>query len=392
MSKEQNIVYMSVPPEGPEHQEKEITFVELLEIIWNDRKILFLCLSVFFAVGFFHYLTEPEEYESEAILLQENNQQAVSGFQLFEQLGGLGPRNIDDGSISSSLYPKVIESIEFQHNLLLNEVEFSGSNEKVMLYKYFINTYEKPFRDRFYQNVFNFTIGLPATLLRIIQKIFKKDSDSSVGTDENSFDDLNITQDGDILVLSPDVRSSIAEMRKRVAISIDQELINVTSRMPDPKAAAELNSLLIDQVQDYVTNYRIEKARKNLEYVEQQYQDVEDRYNQAQRELAKFQDENRGQLTAIARIEEERLQNQRTLTFSLYDNLAQRREDARLRLQEDTPVYSKLQKPNLPHTPIKSSPIVVIGITIAGGIFGIIWILIKNLIVAFKQRDNSSKN
>ncbi|MEX2410623.1 MAG: hypothetical protein WD607_04505, partial [Candidatus Paceibacterota bacterium] len=266
----------------------------------------------------------------------------------------------------------------FQHNLLLNEVEFESLGRRVMLYEYYIDIYEEPFRDRFYRGVRNYTLRLPVTSYRGFRNLFREDAET--------IPDFNIDAEGEILILNSNVRRAISAMRTRVTVEFDQSFINVSARMPDPKAAAELNALLIEQIQDYVINYRSEKARQNLEYVEHQYRDIEERYEEAQRALARFQDENRGQMTALARIEEERLQNERSLTYNLYNNLAQRLEDSRLRLQEETPVFSKLQKPNLPHSPVGSSNLIVVASIILGGFMGIFWFFARIAYTAIKKR------
>ncbi|MEX1014139.1 MAG: Wzz/FepE/Etk N-terminal domain-containing protein [Candidatus Paceibacterota bacterium] len=381
MSKAQDpkpeIQYVPVQYLDSPNNEDEIDLLDLIETIWNGRKTIAIFTLVFFLLGLFHYLTGPEEYESEAILLQEAQQQTSQNMRLLQQFGGGAGVN-DPGTLSANLYPRIIESVEFQHNLLLNEVEFESLGQRVMLYEYFIEIYEEPFRDRFYRGIVNYTIKLPITLYRGFRNVFSDQVET--------IPDFNIDAEGEILMLNPYIRRSISEMQSRVSVVFDESFINVTSRMPDPKAAAELNVLLIEQIQDYVINYRSEKARRNLEYVEQQYREIEERYEEAQRALARFQDENRGQMTALARIEEERLQNERILTYNLYNNLAQRLEDSRLRLQEETPVFSKLQKPNLPHSPVGSSNLIVIASIILGGLMGIFWIFAKNVFGAIKEK------
>lgn len=387
MSKAQNpkpeppIQYIPVQYLDQPGDEDEIDLLELVEMIWKGRKTIVVFVAVFFTLGLFHFLTGPEEYQSEAILLQESQPQTSQNMRLLQQFGGFGGAGgamNDPGTLSANLYPRIIESVEFQHNLLLQSVEFESLGREMMLYEYFNEIYEEPFRNRVYRGFRNYTIGLPITIYRVVRNLFR--------SQEEMAPNFEIEENGEILVLNSFVRRALSQMRERTSVEFEESFITVTSRLPDPKAAAEINAILIAQIQEYVINYRSEKARQNLEFVEQMYREVEERYEESQRALAQFQDENRGQMTAIARIEAERLQNERNLTFSLYNNLAQRLEDARLRLQEETPVFSQLQKPNLPHSPVSSSPLVVIASILLGGFMGVFWIFAAKAFIVVRER------
>lgn len=352
----------------------EIDLIAMAKTVWEGRKLIGALMGVFFLFGLFHYLTGPEEFESEAILIQESTQPSVSAnMRLLQQFGGIsggGGGTSDLGRLSPNIYPRIIESVGFQHNLLLNEVYFETLGESMTLYHYFIHVYEPPFRERFYRTIRNYTIRLPITLYRHVTSLFRERS-------EVEELDFVITEDGEILELNSQVRRAISEMRSRTNVEFDDSFINVNTRMPDARAAAQVNALLIRQIQDYVIDYRVEKARQDLQSIEQMYEESRERYDEAQRQLAQFQDENRGQMTALARIEQERLQNERSLTFGIYNSFAQRREDARLRLQEETPVFTQLQKPNLPHQPTSDSNLIIIIFTLLGAISAVGFIFTK---------------
>lgn len=375
------IQYLPVQYLDHPNNDDEIDLLQLVEEIWKGRKVILISTVLFFIVGFFHYMTGPEEYQSEAILLQEAQQPQMSAnMRLLQQFGGGGSvGGSDPGTLSANLYPRIIESVEFQHQLLLNEVEFESLGRRMMLYEYFIEEYKLPFRDRFYRTLRNYTIRLPITLYRNIRGLFSS-------AEEPPVPDFSIDADGNIMILNPFVRRAISQMRGRISVEFEGGFINVSATMPDPKAAAELNALLIAQIQEYVIDYRSEKARQNLEFTQLQYAEIEARYEEAQRALAQFQDQNRGQMTALARIEQERLQNERSLTFNLYNNFAQILETARLRLQEETPVFSQLQRPNLPHQPVNSSPLIVIAATLLGGFMGVFWIFGSKAFGAVRER------
>ncbi|MDZ7808047.1 MAG: hypothetical protein U5K71_13160 [Gracilimonas sp.] len=63
----------------------------------------------------------------------------------------------------------------------------------------------------------------------------------------------------------------------------------------------------------------------------------------AQIALADFRDSNQGALTNRARTQEQQLQSEYDLAFNLYNGLTQEYEQAKLRVQEETPVFKVLQ-------------------------------------------------
>lgn len=379
--KEERVQYVPVQYVDAPMNEDEIDLFDLIETIWKSRKTIYISVSIFLVIGLFHFLTGPEEYESEAILIQEAQQDMSSNLRFLQQIGGfnIGGGSQSPGQISSSLYPRIVESVEFQHQLLQNEVEFETMGQRMTLYEYFTEYYEPPFRKKVYRFLRNYTIRLPITIYQNIKSLFLAET-----TGEKLV--YEIDSGNNIIQLNPAVRSAISEMRTRVFVDFDGGLIVVKTRLPDASAVAQVNSLLIEQIQNFVIDYRSEKARQNLEYVESMYQDAKERYEDAQRAFAIFQDQNRGQLTAVATTELERLQDERNLTFGIYNSFAQRLEEARLRLQEDTPVFSQLQKSNLPHAPVKSSQFIVIASILLGGFIGIFWIFAKKVTDTIRGR------
>ncbi|MEX2409816.1 MAG: chain-length determining protein, partial [Candidatus Paceibacterota bacterium] len=99
----------------------------------------------------------------------------------------------------------------------------------------------------------------------------------------------------------------------------------------------------------------------------------------AQLELARFSDRNVNITTAVARTQQEELQNRRNVTFNVYNTLAQELEQSRIRLQEQTPVFNVLQKPSLPHSTGSGSTMLLILSIFLGGFLGIFIVFAINV-------------
>ena len=190
------------------------------------------------------------------------------------------------------------------------------------------------------------------------------------------------------ITITVEQQELIEQLRERVSVSQDQEtgLLNTRVKLQDPRAAAELNRFMIERLKEYVTDYRLEKARQNLEFAQKQREEAKVRFEEAQMSLADFRDGNVSLATARAQTEMERLQDEKSLAFNVYNSLSQRVEEARLQLQEQTPIFKEVQPVNVPSE--KSEPkrgMMVVIFALLGGIISVGWVFVWPLIEKFRN-------
>lgn len=379
-SEEKYIRYVPVEYiDSDERFKDDINLFELIKVIWEGRKTIVITTLLCAFLGLFVFLFGAREYESNAILIQEQQQNISQTQRLAQQFGGLGNVNTEpEGVIPPSLYPRIIESADFLLGVVVNEVEFETLELSTTPLIYFNEIYEPPLTEKSSKFLKNYTIGLPVTLYSGIRGLLSS-SETETALSENI-----VEEDSRFLSLNSEQRRAISMMRARITLEQDGNLVTFKVNMPDAKAAAELNDFVINRIQDYVVSYRIEKYRQNLEYAEKQREDAKERYEQAQLELARFRDQNINITTNVARARQEELQNRRDVTFNVYNSLSQEVERARIRLQEETPVFNVLQRPSLPHRVASGSRLLLVLSVFLGvflGIFLVIgqraWIVIR---------------
>ena len=118
--------------------------------------------------------------------------------------------------------------------------------------------------------------------------------------------------------------------------------------MQDPVISASVTRKVIDMLQSYITNYRTQKAKQDLEFTNKVLKEAQEAYYKAQQAYAAFEDGNKQIISASSRTEQERLKNEMTLTFNVYNTLAQKLEQDKLRVQEQTPVYTIIEPATVP--------------------------------------------
>lgn len=77
--------------------------------------------------------------------------------------------------------------------------------------------------------------------------------------------------------------------------------------MQDPLISASLTDTVMHCLQNYITNYRTNKARHDLAFTEKLYKEAKADYEKAQKKYATFADANQNVVLLSYRAEQERL-------------------------------------------------------------------------------------
>ena len=362
----------------------EIDLLGLVKTVWDGRMLIAKTVIVFIALGLIVALGSPEEYESQVRLMPETQQQSTLG-----GLGGLarqfgvstGPQQMTEG-IPPNLYPDITQSTVFLRELLDYEVNLPEGGDTVTLMNYF----------REHQSasllgfVRRYTIRLPFTVLGW----FRSSGEAEITEIDRELAGSEKMQR--LVRMSREEWNILRSLRDRISTNVNRDsgVVTVSVKMQDDVIAADVADEVVVRLSSYITDYRTEKARRDVEFIEQRYDEARERFEEAQRELARFNDENRGQLTAMARTEEQTLQSRYNLTFNLYNTMAERLEEARIKLQEETPVVNILEPAAVPDR--RSEPQrgkILIFYSLFGGILGVSLIFIFQFVNTLRNKLES---
>lgn len=150
--------------------------------------------------------------------------------------------------------------------------------------------------------------------------------------------------------------------------------LSYTSR--EPRVSAEVVLTAQKLLQKYITEFKIEKVRSNLEFVEKSYEEAKLNFENKQAELARFRDANKSLSSAMARTQEEKLTSEYNLLLGVYTEIAKQKEQAKIAVTETTPILTIIEPVTIPTE--KSGPnraMVLIGFIFFGVIAGMGWIL-----------------
>ena len=110
--------------------------------------------------------------------------------------------------------------------------------------------------------------------------------------------------------------------------------------MQDALMSSRLADTVTQRLQVYITDYRTNKARHDLNYTEMLYKEAKQNYYDAQQRYARYTDGNQNVVLRSYKTEEDRLQNDMNLAYSLYNQMAQQLQMSKAKVLETTPVYT----------------------------------------------------
>ena len=309
-------------------QEEEIDLVEVIKKLWKNRKLIIKVTVVFMVLGVFVALFSPKEYSAGCTMVpqigEEKGGGGLSGLAAMAgiNLGGMGGGDV----LSPTMYPKVLASVPFKKELMKTPLTLEGVEGQVSLFDYYTKDEYRKFN--LLQAIKKYTIGLPGVIIGAIRG---KDT-----TEVGGGDDIRIER------LSEDEKRVSEALNQLVSLSVNDKdgYVQLTASMPEALAAAQLAQQAQMLLQRYITEFKIEKAASNLEFIQQRYDEAKADCDAKQLALAQFVDANRNFSSAKARIQEEKLRADYTLSNSVFTELAKQLEQAKISVKENTPIFT----------------------------------------------------
>ena len=274
--------------------------------------------------------------------------------------------------LDPDLYPDVVQSTPFLLELFPVEVTDKEKELSTTLYDYMSEHQRKAW--------WGYIVSAPFKALGAVMSLISGDEEESEGLNP-----YHLTKDQEEVVKA---------LQERVSVSVDKKTLVITAsvQMQDPVISAQMTKVVLENLQNYITNYRTQKVKQDLEFTQKVFGESRDAYYKAQRAYAAFEDANRNIISSSYRTEQERLKNEMTLTFNVYNTLAQKLEQDKLRVQEETPVYTVIEPATVPLK--ASSPkkaLILVGFVFLA-LFGCIgYLFVKDMFVAaFKKEETGA--
>jgi hypothetical protein len=347
--------------EPQDEEELEIDLMELVRKLWDARKYLLRAMGVGLVIGILVASGMPKKYTVEVTLSPESGKSggssSLSGMASMLGLGSVSMGS-DADALNVSLFPDIVASTPFVLELFDVPVQTMDEDEPPTTVVEYLKDHQKgPW--------WGTVLGLPGRAIGGVMSLFHEKPEEKVDT----VDAFRLTQEQ---------MGSVMALRQAIEADVDKKsgMTTVSVTLQDPLVAATLTDTVVDKLQQYITKYRVAKAQKDLDYLEMLFKERQQEYYQAQKQYADYVDANKGLILQTAMAERERLQNDMSLAYQVYSQVATQLQVARAKVQEAKPVFAIVEPASVPLRP-SGTPrkMVVIGFIFLGLVAGSAWVL-----------------
>ena len=319
------------------NDEMEIDLMDVLRKIISIRKTLYKASAVGVIIGIIVYLSIPKQYTVNVTLSPE-----MGGSKSGNGLVGIAASFLGSGvssgdssdALNASLSSEIVSSTPFLLELLSIDIPAPDGNGNMVLDTY-LDDQSSPW--------WNYVIGFPNMLVGGVKSLFS----------EGTLDTLENVGRRGTLELSQEQNTKVNVLRNSVKASIDTKtaITNVSVSLQSPKVAAVVADSVVHKLQEYITDYRTSKVKDDCAYLEKLFKERQREYYTAQKKYANYVDTHDNLVLQSVRTEQERLQNDMSLAYQIYSQVANQLQVARAKVQEEKPVFAVVEPAIVPLNP-----------------------------------------
>lgn len=320
-------------------KEAEIDLMDILRKIIGIRKTIYKAASIGLIIGVIIAICIPKQYTAEVTLSPEMSSNKGTGLSGLAAsfLGSDVAMGDGTDALNASLSADIVSSTPFL--LELSTMEIPASKGVNMT----LNTY----LDEEYVPWWSYVIGFPSIII---------DGAKSLFIEEDELVYSNRTNKG-VIELSQKESKKIEVLKNTITAIVDKKtsMTTVAVTLQNPKVAAVLADSVVKKLQEYIIDYRTTKAKEDCIYLEKLFKERQQEYYAAQKEYANYIDSHDNIILQSVRTEQERLQNDMSLAYQVYSQVASQLQVARAKVQEEKPVFAVVEPAVVPLEPSGTS-------------------------------------
>lgn len=346
-----------------------IDIKEVIAKIWIKRKFILLITAISLVIGIIIALTSPNQYTASCTLVPQTGEKKGGNLSGLAAMAGIDlGGSLSGESLSPAVYPQILKSVPFTRAVMETPITISAAGGKpITVYEYYSSTeYTKPSPVALIKK---YTLGLPSVLFG------KKNAGGTNTPVSYSIDSIQTLSGKD-----EKVYESIQNAMEFVA-NRKEGYVELQYTFPEATGAAQITDAIRRILEQFVIRYKLDKVQKDLDFVEKNFAIARQDYLAKQARLAAFQDANRNLVSATAAATGKRLSTEYDVAYTVYNELAKQREQARIAVKENKPVLTVIKPVVVPNQ--KSAPkrgVIVAVFLFLGLIMGTSWILVQPFI------------
>jgi len=319
--------------------EVEIDLMDLLRKVIGIRKKIYKAAGIGLVIGIIVAISIPKQYTVEVTLSPEMGNNKGGGLSgLAASFLGSGV-TMGDGTdaLNASLSADIVSSTPFL--LELSAMEIPISKNEVMALSIYLDEESSPW--------WSYVIGFPGMVIGGVKSLF------TGGDEPISYDKAS----QGAIELSKKELKKIETLKKMISASVDKKtsMTSVAVTFQTPRVAAVVADSVVKKLQEHIIDYRTSKAKEDCGYLEKLFKERQQEYYAAQQKYADYLDSHDNIILQSVRAEQERLQNDMSLAYQVYSQVASQLQVARAKVQEEKPVFAVVEPAVVPLEPSGTS-------------------------------------
>ena len=353
-------------------EEIEIDLMDILRRIVGIRKAIYKAAGIGLLIGIVVAISIPKQYTVTVTLSPEMGSAKEGG------LSGLAASFLGNGvtmgdatdALNDSLSADIVSSTPFL--MELSAMKIPVTRNEVMTLDTYLDEESSPW--------WSYVIGLSSMAIGGVKSLFISEEDEFMSSDKASHGTIELSKKESV---------KIETLKRKIAASVDKKtaMTTVAVTFQNPKVAAIVADSVVGKLQEYIINYRTSKAKEDCVYLERLFKERQQEYYVAQKKYADYLDSHDNIILQSARAEQERLQNDMSLAYQVYSQVASQLQVARAKVQEEKPVFAVVEPAVVPLDPSGTSKkIYVLAFIFLSVCIVIFWKLFgENILNKFKE-------
>ena len=226
------------------------------------------------------------------------------------------------------------------------------------------------------------TDALNASLSADIKSLFGEDTVPASGGRQGTIE------------LTKEVNEKINFLKKKISASIDKKtaITSITVTLQNPQITAVIADSVVHKLQEYIIGYRTSKVKEDCAYLERLFKERQQEYYAAQRKYADYVDAHDNVVLQSVRAEQERLQNDMSLAYQIYSQVANQLQVSRAKVQEEKPVFAVVEPAVVPLKPsgmgLKIYILLFVFLSVSGTL---VWVFFGKSLLASLRKELKNK-
>ena len=295
------------------------------------KRLYLKVIPLVFVLSCLYIISIPRYYTTEVKLAPEV-ENAMSGGTLGSLASTFGfdlSGMESTDAISPMLYPDLMEDNGFVTKFFKFKVVSADGEINTTYHDYLIYHQQHPWW---------------AYVTQWLRQLMPKKKEQTVVSDDGQFNPY----------ILPKLENEVVEaIKSKIKLDVDKKTGVITASVKDQDRliCKTIADSVKNQLQSFITEYRTNKARVDLEYYKKLAAEAKHDYERARQLYGSYSDANTDVVLQSYRSKQDDLENDMQLKFNTYSVLSTQLQQAKAKVQERTPAFTLLKGASVPIKP-----------------------------------------